>query len=889
MKTIKTLLVGIVRLLAVWFVDTLSLLLTAWLIPGIDIQASGGYSMFTVAVAAALLMGIINFLVRPLLLLLTVPLGWIVVFLVGFFINAITLEITAGLMEGFTISSWWTAFFGAFVLSFINTILIELLNINNENSFYVNQLLRQAAKQREKIEDPNARGLMMVEIDGLSYYHFQEAIEKGYMPTMKKLIDEYGYEISRVDCGLPSTTPACQAGIMHGNNENIPAFRWLDKSTGKMMAGGQAAAIIEPILSDGQGLMRGGSSIGNMFSGDADKSILTFSKLLAGTPEDKKKRARDMYMLMRNPTFFIHVLVLFFGDVIVELWEGWQQRRKDVQPRVNRLHNGYPFIRAATNVFLRDVGIYLSILDIVRGVPSIYTLFAGYDEVAHHAGPQTKDAMRTLRQLDHTLEILLKVIQEKAPRPYELILLSDHGQSVGATFKQRYGVDILTYVKSLLPEGTNMAGSGGGDDGSTPVTAMLQELENVKAQNMGGAISRAAMSQTQKVLARNPDLQERTHVDQPADVTVCYSGNFAQVYFDLYPRKITLNELNAAYPGMVDALVQHEGIGFVVAYEDDGTPVVFGKQGARNLHTGDVVGEDPLLPFGDVELRAWQIRRVADFSNAGDLILNSTLYPDGTVAALEELVGSHGGIGGQQTDAFLFHPGDMQVPEIRNSQEVKAVLDARRGLPGSPLTPPEPEEPLPQTEAWSLGVLFGGLAKVGTWLGNAASAIALRPAAYRSIARDAYMTGPAVLIMLLAQALQTALSDGGFDPLHYLLRIIAWLLAIVLLAEAAHVLRGKGDFTSTLRVAGFAQGAHFLQLLAFVPVLGPAVDFVVVFLVVMGVWMGTVIAHDLKGWRTVVLPLIYILVVFVSVVFLVAAIEGTTFTIQMLLQSLGLL
>ena len=50
-----------------------------------------------------------------------------------------------------------------------------------------------------------------------------------------------------------------------------------------------------------------------------------------------------------------------------ELWEGWQQRRKDVYPRLNRLHGGYPFIRAATSVLVRDLGANLTALDIVRG------------------------------------------------------------------------------------------------------------------------------------------------------------------------------------------------------------------------------------------------------------------------------------------------------------------------------------------------------------------------------------------------------------------------------------------------------------------------------------------------------------------------------------------
>ena len=62
-----------------------------------------------------------------------------------------------------------------------------------------------------------------------------------------------------------------------------------------------------------------------------------------------------------------------------------------------------------------------------------------------------------------------------------------------------------------------------------------------------------------------------------------------------------------------------------------------------------------------LETRIWQLKRVMDFPHAGDLWLISTVYPDGTVAALEELIGNHGGLGGEQTDAFVFHPADMAV------------------------------------------------------------------------------------------------------------------------------------------------------------------------------------------------------------------------------------
>ncbi|MFC2026000.1 phage holin family protein [Chloroflexota bacterium] len=888
METLQRFIRGIIRFLVVWFVDTISLLGTAWIVSGISIQAVGNTPVFVVATAAAMLLGLVNLLIRPVLLMVAGAISWMLVLVIGFFVNAIALILTSGLLPGFEVSGFWAAFLGGLILSLINTLLIALLGVNNSRSFYRNLALRQAARQREVEEGENRRGLLIVEIDGLSYYHIQKAIEDGWMPNMKALIDDYGYQISRVDCGLPSTTPACQSGIMHGNNQDIPAFRWLDKENNKMMEGGAAAAVVEPILSDGNGLLRGGSSIANMFSGDAAKANLTFSKVLAGTKEDKQKRSRDMYMLMRDPYFFMRVLVLLFADMALELWQYWQQVRKDVQPRLNRLHNGYPVLRSVVNIFLRDVGAYFTVLDIVRGVPAIYTLWAGYDELAHHSGPWTRDAMISLKQYDRFLAAFLETIKTRAPRPYEFILLSDHGQSFGATFKQRYDISIVDFVKQHLPEGTGTAASGGGDDGTTPVAAMMYELQNMEDSGVGGRVSQAVAGGAQRALKSNLDQQPGQEEVLPAKVTLCYGGNMANVYFDLFPRKITLNELNTAYPGMVDAVVQHEGIGFVVAYEDNGQPVAFGKTGAHNLHTGDVVGEDPLEPYGDVELRTWQIKRVADFTNAGDLLLMSTIYPDGTVAALEEMVGSHGGLGGEQTDAFILHPADMEVPPTRNSKDVKAILDARRGLPGPSLVLKQ-EEVEEQVNPWAFGTLGKGLGQVGEWLRNALGAIGLRRDTYRQIGRDAYMTAPALLISLVSQILQSLNEQGHFDLVDILARFGLWIFAALVLFLTAKILRGKADFTTTLRVVGFAQAAHILELLGLFPVIGPLARVMAVILAILGTWIGTATAHELSGWRSILLPLIYIATLAISIIFLIAVVEGTTFTIDGLMIQFGII
>jgi uncharacterized membrane protein YvlD (DUF360 family) len=585
---------SLVRLLLVWFVDTLSLLFTAQIYSGIQIQAAEGASRFVVAVAAAFLLGIINLLIRPLVLMIAFPLGWLVIFLVGLFLNALVLMLASSLLPGFTVDNLGSAFVASIVLSVFNAILVTLLAIDDDDSFYENLVRRRAVRNALPWKPEDGRGLVLMETDGLSFQRIRKGIAEGYMPTLKQMIDEEGYVLSRVDSGLPSSTPACQAGILHGNNTDIPGFRWIDKKRGKMMAGGQAAMEIEPELSDGKGLLRGGTSIGNIFSGDAATALLTFSKMRAGTEEDKKQRARDIFLLMRNPYFFVRVLVLTFAEVALELWQGWQQKRRNVLPRINRLHNAYPLMRAGVGVFLRDVNTYLASLSILRRVPALYALYAGFDEVAHHSGPYTSDTNGELRRFDRQVARLRKLIDEFATRPYEVIALSDHGQSSGATFKQRYGMTVLEFIQQHMPEGASIASSGG-DDGTIGVSAMMHELQNVEVgtgrARQGGRRRAHALS---TAISHNKKPSRRSN--RPTSPWL--SRNAAQVYFDLFPQDHA-ERAQPGLPGVVDALVNHEGIGFVVAYEDDFTPVAFGKGGAATCTPASSSGPTARA-YGDI-------------------------------------------------------------------------------------------------------------------------------------------------------------------------------------------------------------------------------------------------------------------------------------------------
>ena len=879
---------SIIRFIVVWFVDTLALLLTTSILPGFSFTSAQDTSPLITAAAAAFILGIVNFFIRPIVLLLAVPLGMLFVFLLCLIVNAIALLITANLIPAFEIGNWGWAFLGSLIFSAINIILTNILTIHDENSFYQGLIERLAKRRMYDFGDDPGRGLVMMEIDGLSYHHIQKAIDEGWMPNVRYMIEKYGYKLSRVDCGLPSQTSACQSGIMFGDNYDIPAFRWFDKDKNKLMVSSGDAAEINARYATGKGLMRSGTSINNMMNGDARNSILTLADLRGGSPEEKKQRARDLYLLMLDPYFFTRTIILFLWDILVELWQAFRQRIKNERPRLNRLHKAYPVMRAATTVFMRDLAASLAKLEIIRGSPSIYLTWPGYDEVAHHSGPWTRDAYGTLKQYDQVIGSMQYIIQEKAPRPYELIILSDHGQSYGATFLQRYGYDLKEFIEKQLPEGSKAVQVSGGDDGTPAMGAMAVELENMQEQGVGGRVGNSVTRGAANLLNKGANIRS-VEMDsvEPANVTVCGSGNLAQVYFDLYPRKINQNELNSAYPGMLDAIVEHEGVGIVVTYTEDGTPLVHGKGGQRNLHTGEVVGEDPMTIYGDGDFRAAQIRRIADFPHAGDLTVISTVYPDGTVAAMEELIGNHGGLGGEQTDAFILHPADMDVPETSNSADIFTILNNRRDLPVTPTAPQEPSGE--HVDAWRVKTFLKGLRQVGVWVPLALRAMLLQRNAYRLVAEDVYMTGPALLLGIIGTIILAETRSGGFALGSIIVQVITWFLVVLIIYLAGRLLRGHASFTSTMRVMGFVQGIYLLDLLSFIPVITPVVRFFVSILAFFAVWIGAATAHDLKGWRTIVLPIVSFLVIALGIVIVYVIFGGFELSIESLAIDFGLL
>ena len=141
-------------------------------------------------------------------------------------------------------------------------------------------------------------GIIYLEIDGLALPVLRRAMRDGNASNMARWLAEGTHGLTEWETDLSSQTGASQAGILLGSNEDIPAFRWVDKESGLLTACSAPAdcARIERERATGIGLLvDGGSSRGNLLSGEAEEVILTVSRM-----EAEKQREPGLSRVLRQ-------------------------------------------------------------------------------------------------------------------------------------------------------------------------------------------------------------------------------------------------------------------------------------------------------------------------------------------------------------------------------------------------------------------------------------------------------------------------------------------------------------------------------------------------------------------------------------------------------------
>ena len=636
-------------LLLSWLVAGASVYVAAGIVPGVALDAPGG----ALLVAAAI--GILNAVFPPVIAAIRLPFTILIGFVLVLLVDAGALLLADDLLpDWIRVDSFGDALLASLVIAAVSLGLDGVLGSDDDDE-YTLRVTERVARRQGPVVRTEVLGIIFLEIDGLALPVLRHAMSSGSAPNMARWMTEKGYRLTEWEPDLSSQTGASQAGILLGSNDDIPAFRWVEKETGTLRAcsSPQDCAEIERRLATGNGLLAdGGGSRGNLLSGEAEETILTVSRIEA------EKRANPGYRAFLANGFNVNrAFVLLVWEVLLEWIAAVRQRRRDVQPRGHR-GGIYPLMRGAMCVFVRDLVVFGVLTDMMRGRPAVYATFASYDEVAHHSGLERADTMEALRKLDRQFGRIERA-RRYAPRPYEIVVLSDHGQTQGATFKQRNGYGLDELVERSLGGG-EVAEFAGGDEQSAMVRHSLSE----------------ATGREPKKPAKN-EVSDR-------EVVVLGSGNLGLVYLMEERRRLTLEEIEERHPELIPALCSHPHIGWLLVRSGAQGALVLGPSGVRHLNDGRIEGDDPLAAFSP--RASGHLLRSDGFPHVADIMVGSFydhVLDEG--CAFEELISFHGGLGGPQTRPFILHPPGLPVPDqaIVGAASVHGVLSGwRRQLQG---------------------------------------------------------------------------------------------------------------------------------------------------------------------------------------------------------------
>jgi uncharacterized membrane protein YvlD (DUF360 family) len=646
---------GVVGLVAAM----LGIWLASALLPGFEVDR------WSEALAAAIAITVLSAVLRPIMVWLASRLGWPGAVVLAMFGQAFVVWLVffdpGDASESVTFM--W-AFAAAWLIAFVTTAAAWVVTAGTDEAVTAGLVRRARRRGTSPVPDPEVPGIVFVQADGVPFPVLEMGVKGGTLPTLSRWVRSGSHRMAEWRPRLPATTPASQMGILHGTIDGIPAFRWVDRPTGRVFVANKPADAkdIEALHSDGHGLLADdGVSVSNLFTGDAVTAYVTMSAL-DRTQQTQEARVAVSRFLAR-PDGLARGVSRTLSEVVRERFQRRRAITRDLRPRV---HRGWGFAgeRAALNGVLRDLNTSLVADSMLQGRRVIYVDYVDYDAVAHHAGILRQESLDALSGIDAVLAQLEKVA-EVAPRHYLFVVLSDHGQSQGEVFADRYGEDLATLVGRLAHADVagaleaNAEGAGrvhglttwasGGD--SSLDRAFVRMSEGLSARAFDDA-GRAQAAET----SAGPDEAEPSS----EQFIVFGSGNLGLVYVAGEHERLTREQIDYRYPALVSGLVEHPGVGFVVVDSADGL-MVLGARGEHRLADGSVTGDDPLAAFGP-DAPAF-VQRAASMPESPDIMINSLLDDMGEVAAFEGLVGCHGGLGGWQDRAMIVWPSTLPEPD----------------------------------------------------------------------------------------------------------------------------------------------------------------------------------------------------------------------------------
>ena len=464
------------------------------------------------------------------------------------------------------------------------------------------------------------RNLVVMHVDGLGADSLEDALQGGLMPSVKRLIETEGYEIHRYRCGVPSTTPFAQAGILYGDNTDIPSFRWWDRERNVMVqfgAGSTFKKVADKYFAGCEPLTRDGACIAACYPGGAaDDFGIAYQDRTYASSDRSRSAWAVLLPYIANP---VHI-----GDWI---WQSAAVLARTAQDVVqSRLAGGHPARSYVLNDILEEVFVHHLTRYAVRkamreGYSPIYAGFYAFDETGHAFGPDDPASQRILRHVDHSIG---KIAGSRDGR-YELVVLSDHGQ-----------IDTVPFARS----------------GRSFGEALADLCPGYHVQEMKG-----------KAFGPRPE-------DARGVINVTFSGGLSHIYFADSGRRLDLHDVEARRAGLATAVAQLAGVALVMAREANGH--VFFRGNDRM--DGQAV-KPALAAYDDADILYAQLSRLNGFRTAGDLVVLGEFH-DGKQVNFEDQAGGHGSIGGEQLHPFVLAKKEwaLDTSRVTGAHELHAIL-----------------------------------------------------------------------------------------------------------------------------------------------------------------------------------------------------------------------
>ena len=485
--------------------------------------------------------------------------------------------------------------------------------------------------------------------------------------------------------------------MFHGQNDGIPAFRFYDKAARRVITCNAPHGV--QYIRDrihAPGALANGSSYVNLLDGDAQTVAFTVATREKMSVYRRLGGTRMALLILLHP---IRMARMVFQGAFEWLLEEWERARGELAGRVTHAEGIFPFIRILSNVVVRELQTMAILLDVYLGVPIIYSTFMQYDELAHHFGPSSKQALADLRRTDARIAEIWRMAQLAGGRGYDLVILSDHGMTPALSYRVQYGESLGATVQRLLNELPSHEAPAAKSHASfaedTEYADMGPEVVEAVAQltptkfGFRRSILRFRDWLRSRYGLREIIFPEKYRVDRTNDVVVTYSSCLALLYFAATEQRLLHEQIvrDPRWATLYEQLVAHPGIGLVATLAKDGVHLAsrFGRAVLREGSVSVSAGENPLELFGTEPYVLRAVESLVRQTNAGDCVLFGA-YDGYDIVSFDDQVGAHGSAGGDQVYPFLISPESLGLAaeNLEDARDIHRTILARYAAANAP-------------------------------------------------------------------------------------------------------------------------------------------------------------------------------------------------------------